>query len=164
MRHLAFGAALLALGLAALPAKADLVDQGYCNGWNVMVDTDLGNGCLIQTARDGKSLTRIGYDAVKKQGYIAVFEPDWTRLREGQAYPLVFDLDGTRYPAVATGLQLGRVHGAGVMFTNTSVFDAIAKAQSLTVFDAKGAPVFQLDLKGTAEALAAARKCQQQES
>ena len=159
MRHLA-AAALIAL---ALPARAELIDQGYYNGWNVMIDTDLGNGCLIQTARDGKSLTRIGYDALKQQGYIAIFNPDWTRLREGQSYPLVFALDGDRYPAVATGLELDRVHGAGVIFKNRAVFDEIAKAQTLTVFDGKGAAVFQLDLKGTADALAGARTCQQEQ-
>ncbi|MEM8730604.1 MAG: hypothetical protein AAGF79_11865 [Pseudomonadota bacterium] len=144
----------------ALPAHADLIDRGYYNGWNVMVDPSLGNGCLIQSGRDGKTLTRIGYDPKKNQGYLAIFNPGWSRLREGQSYPLVFDLDGVKQPAIATGVEIGRIHGAGVLFRDRSVFEALARAQTLTVFNDKGAAVFQLDLTGTAEALSAARECQ----
>lgn len=150
-------AALIAL---AGTARAELVDMGYYDGWNLMVDQDLGNGCLIQTGRDGETLTRIGYDGLKKQGYLAVFNPDWKRLRQGESYPLTFDLDGTSYPAVATGLEVGKVRGAGVVFGQMTVFDQLARAKMLTVFDAQGKPVFQLDLSGSAQALEAARKCQ----
>lgn len=149
-----------ALIVVAGTAQAELIDRGYWNGWNVMVDTDLGNGCLIQSGRDGKSLTRIGYDALKDQGYLAIFNPDWKRLFDGKTYALTFDLDGRQYPAEVTGLRVSGVPGAGVTFQNLAVYDEIARSKVLSVFNPDGIPVFTLDLTGTAEAIGEARKCQ----
>lgn len=160
MKHLVTAAVLACAATLPGLARAELIDLGAYNGWNVMVDPELNNGCLIQSARDGKALTRIGYDPAKAEGYIAIFNPDWKRLRKGQSYDLVVALDDQRQPVVATGIQMGTVHGAGVVFTDRKVYDEIAKARTLTVFDASGAAVYQLDLTGTADAIAAARKCQ----
>jgi len=161
-------AALIALAglvpvLAPGTARAELVDLGFYDGWNVMVDPDVGNGCLIQSGRDGVSLTRIGYDPGKAEGYIAIFNPDWNKLRRNQSYPLVADLDGQEFPVTATGLQMGNVHGAGVLFSDVQVYDLIAKSSTLTIRDDAGAALFTLDLKGTGQAIAAARKCQQEQ-
>ena len=157
MKRLLLIAALL---VPSLSHAAELIDRGYFNGWNVMVDPNLGNGCLIQSGRDGKSLVRIGYDATKRQGYLVIFNPDWHRITTGTQTRVVFDLDGRQYPAEVTSLKVGGVQGFGVTFQQGAVYDEIARSSVMTVFNAKGEAVYSLDLTGTGEAIAEARKCQ----
>ncbi|MGV6848785.1 MAG: hypothetical protein ACWA5A_10440 [Marinibacterium sp.] len=162
-RHVFTGAVLAALAMLAGPGRAaDLIDRGYFNGWQVMVDPDLGNGCLIQAVRGGDTLVRIGRDGLKDQGYLAVFNPDWTRIREGQDYDLIFDLDGRQYPATVTGLRFNRIPGAGVTFDNPNAYSEVARSKVMTVLSGAGKPLLTIDLKGTAEAIGEARKCQKE--
>lgn len=59
LRHfiLTFAMAGLTTGLAA---AQDLRDFGFTEGWNIMVDPQMGNGCLIQRAVSENSVVRIG--------------------------------------------------------------------------------------------------------
>ncbi|MEM9360934.1 MAG: hypothetical protein AAGB04_32585, partial [Pseudomonadota bacterium] len=64
---------LIALTFDAFAATAslaqDLIDKGFVDGWNIMMDPALGNGCLIQTVYQDLSVVRIGYDALDNRGY-----------------------------------------------------------------------------------------------
>lgn len=61
MRALATAFLALALGLTAPGARAqDLIDRGFVDGWNLMVDPSFGNGCLIQTVYADLSVVRAG--------------------------------------------------------------------------------------------------------
>lgn len=149
------------LAMAGAAPAQELVDRGYFNGWNVMVDPQLGNGCLIQSARRVQdALVRIGYDRTSRRGYLVIFSPNFKKVSKGRDYDLIFQLDGERYPAVATGLKMDRTAGVGVHFTNLDVFDAIAAGDVLSVFTADGQPQLSVDLTGTSDAIAAARQCQ----
>ena len=157
--------AAFVLTLALWPgllAAAELIDRGYFNGWNVMVDPNLGNGCLMQSVPDGESLVRIGYDPQKDEGYLTVFNPDWHRVTTGTKQPMVFDLDGRQYPAKVTNLKVGGVSGFGVTFPRQTGFEQIARTKMMTVFNPKGEAVYQLDLSKTGDAFAEARKCQKE--
>lgn len=147
------------LGSAAATAQA-LIDKGFVSGWNVMVDPAFGNGCLIQTIYQDRSVVRIGYDALNNRGYFVVFNKAWGDLKEGQTYDIRFDLDGEQFNAKATGFYLDRVPGAGVFFEDREFIHAIAARKGLTVYNAEGQRVMAIDLKGSAKALDYARKCQ----
>lgn len=138
----------------------DLIDRGYIAGWNVMVDPALGNGCLIQTIFQDYSLVRIGFDARKDQGYFVVFNDAWGSIKKDQTYDIVFELDGKKFDAVATGFYLGKVPGAGVTFTDRNFVFAIAQSQSMIVYNETGEQVMAIDLSGSGKAIEAARKCQ----
>lgn len=156
-------APLLAALLAFAPVTAwaqDLIDKGFVAGWNVMVDPQMGNGCLIQTIFEDLSVVRIGYDAQNDRGYFVVFNKAWGKIDKGKTYDITFDLDGQTFNAKATGFYLGKVPGAGVFFKDSSFVEAIARRKVMTVFGQTGAKVMAIDLKGSGKAIEYARKCQ----
>lgn len=152
-------AAFTVLGPITATAQA-LIDKGFVAGWNVMVDPAFGNGCLIQTVYQDRSVVRIGYDAQGNRGYFVVFNKAWGQIRKGETYDIRFDLDGERFDAKATGFYMDRVPGAGVFFEDREFIHAIASKKGMTVYNAEGQKVMAIDLKGSAKALDYARKCQ----
>jgi len=161
MKILAVLATTAALSLGAVSAMAQgLIDKGFVAGWNVMVDPEMGNGCLIQTVFEDYSVVRIGYDAQNDRGYFVVFNKAWRDIKKGEVYDITFDLDGEKFDAKATGFVLNRVPGAGVFFDDRAFVDAIAQRNVLTVYNQTGEEVMAIDLKGSAKAIEYARKCQ----
>ncbi|MDA7966337.1 MAG: hypothetical protein MPJ51_16755, partial [Ruegeria sp.] len=63
---------LLACVFTAFTATAalsqELIDKGFAEGWNIMMDPALGDGCLIQTVYQDLSVVRLGYDALDNRG------------------------------------------------------------------------------------------------
>ncbi|NOD65217.1 MULTISPECIES: hypothetical protein [unclassified Ruegeria] len=155
---------LLALTFATFTATAalsqELVDKGFVEGWNIMMDPALGNGCLIQTVYQDLSVVRLGYDALGNRGYFAVYNKAWGDIKQGESYPIRFDLDGKSHDATAIGFNERDVPGATVFFTDRSFVDAIAQNKTMTVYNPAGEVVMAIDLKGTAKALDYARDCQ----
>ncbi|MEX0287235.1 MAG: hypothetical protein AB3N23_21725 [Paracoccaceae bacterium] len=149
--------ALLALGSTA--SAQELKDFGFTAGWQILIDPALGNGCLIQQAFSPDSVVRLGYDAVGDRGYITVFDRNWGQIKDGESYPVTFDLDGERFEATAKGFYLGKVPGAGIFFTDRSFVDAIAQRKVMSIYGQNG-KVTDIDLRGSANALKHARECQ----
>lgn len=158
---------LLALTFAAFTATAawsqDLIDKGFVEGWNIMMDPALGNGCLIQTVYQDLSVVRLGYDALDNRGYFTVYNKAWGEIESGQSYPIRFELDGNSFDATAIGFKQDRVPGATVFFTDRNFVNAIAQNKTMTVYNPAGEVVMAIDLKGTAKALEYARDCQNRE-
>ncbi|SLN58178.1 hypothetical protein [Ruegeria meonggei] len=158
---------LLALTFAAFTATAawsqELIDKGFVEGWNIMMDPALGNGCLIQTIYQDLSVVRIGYDALDNRGYFAVYNKAWGEIEQGKSYPIRFELDGKSFDANAIGFNQRDVPGATVFFTDRSFVKAIAQNKTMTVYNPAGEVVMAIDLKGTAKALDYARECQNKE-
>ncbi|WP_037315047.1 hypothetical protein [Ruegeria halocynthiae] len=154
----------LALTFATFTATAsfaqDLIDKGFVEGWNIMMDPALGNGCLIQTVYQDLSVVRIGYDALDNRGYFAVYNKAWGQIEQGKSYPIRFELDGKSFDATAIGFNQRDVPGATVFFTDRSFVTAIAQNKTMTVYNPAGEVVMAIDLKGTAKALDYARDCQ----
>ena len=80
---------LLAFTFAAFTATAawsqELIDKGFVEGWNIMMDPALGNGCLIQTIYQDLSVVRLGYDALGNRGYFTVYNKAWGDIEPGKA-------------------------------------------------------------------------------
>ena len=155
-------ATALCIGSSAAFAQG-LIDKGFVAGWNVMVDPDMGNGCLIQTVYQDYSVVRIGFDATNNRGYFVVFNKAWRDVKKGKTYDITFDLDGEKFNATATGFVLNKVPGAGVFFDDRNFVHAIAKRKVLTVYGQTGQEVMAIDLKGSGKAIDYARKCQDQQ-
>nr|WP_321249490.1 hypothetical protein [uncultured Ruegeria sp.] len=155
---------LLAFTFAAFTATSamaqQLVDKGFVEGWNIMMDPALGNGCLIQTIYQDLSVVRLGYDALGDRGYFTVYNKAWGDIEPGKNYPIRFDLDGKSFDATAIGFRQDRVPGGTVFFTDRSFVNAIAQNRTMTVYNPAGERVMAIDLKGTAKALEYARDCQ----
>ena len=151
--------AVLAFGPVAALAQ-ELVDKGFVAGWNILMDPQMGNGCLIQTVYEDLSVVRIGYDAQNNRGYFVVFNKAWKAIEKGGTYDITFDLDGEKFDAQATGFVLNKVPGAGVFFKDPDFVRAIAQRKVMTVYGQTGQEVMAIDLKGSAKAIEYARICQ----
>ena len=164
MRKLMSGIAL-AISLAVSASADGLIDKGFASGWNIMVDPEMGNGCLIQTVYEDGSIVRLGFDAVNKRGYFTVFHKGWgNAVKKGVAYPVTFDLDGEMFDATAEGLRIDHVPGAIVFFQDPDFVHAIAQKQHMTIYGTQGQEVMKISLAGTADALKHARECQKAET
>ena len=164
MRTLSAALLAVALGFSGLPALSQgLIDKGFVSGWNVMVDPNFGNGCLIQTVYQDLSVVRIGYDNRQKRSYFVVFNKAWGDIKEGQTYPITFDLDGKKFNATAHGFRLDRVPGAGVFFDDPNFVNSIAQKKGMKVYNPAGELVMAVDLTGSSKAIDYARKCQAQQ-
>ncbi len=159
---LAVLAGVAGTGLPGGAVAQDLRDFGFTEGWNIMIDPQLGNGCLIQKVVSKDSVVRIGYDATGNRGYVTVFDRKWGQIRSGESYPVKFDLDGQTFEATAKGFHLGNVPGAGIFFTDRNFVDAIAQRKVMTIYGQNG-KVMDINLHGSANALRHARECQAQQ-
>ena len=148
--------------LMAGTADAQSLEQwGHVEGWDVMIDPSLGNGCLIQAAYQDGSLVRIGFDRNQGNGYVTAFNMAWGDIEEGAFYPVLFALDGEEYNGEARGIWLNDVPGADIAFDNPDFLFDIAKKYTMTLYNESG-EVMAIDLAGTYAGLEAAIACQEE--
>lgn len=159
MRILTASALALTLAFASPLNAQGLVPWGQVDGWDVLVDPTLDNGCLIQSEYDDGSVVRIGFDRSRGMGYLAAFNQSWGDIEDSATYPVLFDLDGEEYHGEATGVYLNGVPGAVILFTNPDFLFDIAARNVLTLYNESG-EVMAIDLAGTDAGIAAAVECQ----
>lgn len=160
----AFHHLAMVLSVCAAPVMAqELVEWGASDYWDVLIDTTLDNGCLIQSEFDDGSLVRIGLDPGNGVGYVAVFNDAWGDIEEGKLYPITFNLDRQKFDGEARGVYLDGVPGADIEFDNVDFFMSIAERRTMTMFH-DGREVLSIDLTGTMAGLAAVLDCQEEQS
>jgi len=135
---------------------------GASDYWDVLIDSTLGNGCLIQGEFVDGSLVRIGLDRNKGVGYVTVFNEAWGDIEAGKLYPISFDLDRQSFDGEARGIYLNGVPGADIEFDNVDFFMSIAERQTMTMYY-EGSEVLSIDLTGTMAGLAAVLECQEEQ-
>lgn len=155
-------AACCAVIFAPAAMAQELVYWDEVGGWEILVDPTLGNGCLIQAEFTNDVLVRVGFDRDEGGGYVTAFHENWGDIVEGEAYDILFDLDGQTYEGVAHGLYLADVPGADIYFDSPDFLWDIAARQTMTLFNDSG-EVMAIDLTGTMVALDAALTCQEQQ-
>lgn len=153
---------LATLTLATPTFAQELTQWGHVEGWDVMVDPSLGNGCLIQAAYQDGSIVRIGFDRVNESAYVTAFNENWGEIVEGETYVVGFALDDEPYEGEAKGIYLGGVPGADIAFTSDEFLFDLAKKYTMTLFNGEN-EVMAIDLAGSYAALGAAVECQEQQ-
>ena len=152
---------VLALGAGAAMAQ-DLVPYSEAGGWSVVVDTTLGNGCLLTSEFEDGSTVRIGFDRTAGNGYVAAFNAAWGDIADDTTYPVGFLLDDQQYDAEARGVHLSDVPGVVIPFDNVDFLADLA-ARNVMGLQHDGADVMSIDLSGTDEAIAETIACQEQQ-
>ena len=153
----------LAAVLAMLGTTAfgqDLVPYSEAGGWDVAIDTTLGNGCLLTSEFEDGSTVRIGFDRLSGNGYVAAFNNNWGDIVEGQAYPVSFLLDEEKYDGEATGIYLDEVPGAWISFDSIDFLTDLA-SRNVMVLQNEGEDVMSIDLSGTDLAVNETIACQE---
>ncbi|MDO6523592.1 hypothetical protein Q4578_18505 [Shimia thalassica] len=158
-----FKTSIASLAVAAALSTTAFAQQlepwGTADGWDIMIDPSLGNGCLIQAEYQDGSVIRIGFDRNEGMGYLTAFNEEWGEIEEGADYGILFDLDGEEYEAVATGIYLNGVPGADIYFDNPDFLFDIAAKYTMRIYNENGL-VTAIDLGGTMVGLEAAMECQ----
>ncbi len=145
--------------MANVAAAQDLVPYSEAGGFEIAVDTTLGNGCFLTSEFEDGSTVRIGFDRTAGNGYVAAFNTAWGEIVDGTEYPISFMLDEEKYDGNATGLHLGDVPGVVVTFDSVDFLSDLA-ARNVMVLQSEGEDVMSIDLSGTDAAIAETIACQ----
>ncbi len=151
-------AAFALIGSAAV--AQDLVPYSQAGGWDVVVDTTLGNGCFLTSEFEDGSTVRIGFNRTAGNGYVAAFNENWGDIVDGESYPITFLLDEEQYDGAATGMHLDALPGAVISFDSVDFLSDLAARNTMTL-QSEGEDVMMIDLSGSDEAVAETIACQE---
>ncbi|MDQ1846959.1 DUF1176 domain-containing protein [Gemmobacter fulvus] len=154
---------LAALLLSGVMVQAqDLQAFDTVEGWEILVDPTVGNGCLINAEFEDGSDVRIGFDMAADSGYVLAANAAWGDIEQGATYPLTFSLDGDVYEAEGKGLYIDDLPGVDIAFDSMDFLMGLAEKNSMELSTSNG-PVMTIDLSGSAAALLRAIECQEQQ-
>ena len=106
---------------ASSPLHAQTLESwGASDYWDVMVDSSLGDGCLIQSEFNDGPIISIGFDPTRGGAYVTAFNMAWGEIEEGGIYSVLFSLDGEDYDAEAHGIYLKKTC-QGLIFSSTNL-------------------------------------------
>lgn len=162
MKTRAFGAFAVSVLCAGMALAQDPIPYGEAGGWEVMIDTSLGNGCFLISEFEDGSVVRIGFDRNAGNGYVATFNEAWGDIVEGQEYPVSFMLDDQQYDGMAVGLSLSGLPGAMISFDNVDFLADLATRQTLSLSNESG-EVMVVDLSGSGAAIEQTIACQEEQ-
>ena len=157
MRFTTITAALVLMTTGAM--AQDLVEYGEMDGWAIMIDPTVGNGCLMQSDFEDGSSVRIGLNPAEGNGYVAAFNTAWGDVVDGTAYPVTFLLDEEKYEAEATGMHMGDVPGVVIPFASEDFLADIIVRNTMTLMSDE-TEVMVIELSGTNTAIDEVIACQ----
>ena len=153
----------VALAASVVMVQAqDLQTFDTVEGWDILIDPTIGNGCLINAQFEDGSDVRIGFDRAANTGYLWASNEAWGDIEEGMAYPLSFSLDGEVYKGEGKGLYIDEMPGVDIPFDSMDFLLALAEKNSMELSNDSG-PVMTINLAGSDAALARAIECQEQQ-
>jgi hypothetical protein len=146
--------------LASTAFADDLVPYSTAGGWDVMVDTTLGNGCFLTSEYEDGSTVRIGFDRTAGNGYVAAYNQGWGEIEDDKAYPITFMLDDQKYDGEAHGMHLDEVPGVWITFDSIDFLADLAARTTMTL-QHDGTDVMSIDLSGSDQAITETIACQE---
>lgn len=149
--------------LATTAMAQDLVEYGEKDGWAIMIDPTVGNGCLMQSDFEDGSSVRIGLNPSDGNGYVAAFNAAWGDIEDGTAYPVTFLLDEEEYEAEANGMHMGDTPGVVIPFGSEEFLADIIQRNTMSLMSGE-TEVMVIDLSGTDTAIEEVIACQDAQS
>jgi hypothetical protein len=140
----------------------ELTKWSDAGNWEIFVDPDAGDGCLMQTELADSTRVRIGAVPLRDGGFIAVLNKSWQDLEEGATAVLTFDFDGELFAGEAQTIVEGDWRGGYAFFNNPEFVQGISKRKTLVVSGEAGREV-TVDLTGTMKAVSAVMDCQKKQ-
>jgi periplasmic protein TonB len=145
----------LAILLSPLPACAR--DWPSAGGWDV-AEVD-GNACAMAMEYDGEGSTALGVILDTKANVLLVATNDNWSASKGQAYELVYFLNGLAYSGgKSVGTESGFKKGFVTSFDPAFLGD-FAKASAIIIKSKDGVMIDDLSLAGSAAGLSVLRRC-----
>jgi len=157
---LAVGAAMAIAVLTTTGALAQTETYGTEAGWDILVKSEMGPGCLITKSNADGTQIQMGIDATgAKRGYMAIYTKLDVAVSAEQKVSVLFDVDGQQFSGEAKGQQVGDFRGAFVWVNNPDFIYDLAKKRTLTITPEGRAPIL-VNLEGTLAAFEKLRACQ----
>ena len=160
--------ALLAIGLLVAVASGALEAQAQksgkwadVGGWEIRVDSSVGNGCFaLQRYEDG-SIVRIGVDVDNKRLYLFFGNDEWKSLEQGKVYPVRIVFDGvSTYNGEMNGHQLS---GGAMVLAHRNLNSDFVKdfmLRNVMRIYYQGSQIANLSLRNTYAAISEVSNCQ----
>lgn len=141
---------------------SQLAKWSDAGNWEIFVDPDAGNGCLMQTLVADDTRVRIGTLPLQDGGYIAVLNKSWTDIEDGTTAVLTFNFDGELFAGDAQAIIEDDWRGGYAVFNNPEFIEGIAQRKILVVSGEGGREV-TVDLTGTMNAVNSVLDCQKKQ-
>ncbi|WP_428925441.1 hypothetical protein [Marinibacterium sp. SX1] len=161
-RHLTIAAAILAVA-APLAHAQGLPSWKTVGDWEIKVDENAGNGCLMEKTFDNGILLQFGLLPLRDGGFFAAYNEGWTFIEEGKTAPVKFHFDGIEFNGESEGYISGPWLGGFVFTNNPELVYDFAKKTEMTVTAGDNAPV-TLSLDGTLAGVEELINCQASQS
>jgi hypothetical protein len=154
---LVFGGAFL-WALVGSASAEDLTKWSDAGEWQIFVDEDVGNGCLMEKFFEDGSRVRIGYLPERSGGFLSVANQSWTDMTEDESFTVRIDLDEVSFGGEVENISDDDWRGGYAFFNNPAFLDEFARRNDITITGPKDQPV-SYSLAGTSKALAALKEC-----
>ena len=151
----------VAAALAAGPAAAQETEHwGTARGWDVRVDSTLGNGCFILAGFEDGTVFRLGFDRTDDSAYMMVGNDDWGSIGEGKDYELEIRMDrASPWSAPATGVRIDGSPFLYIPLDEADFVEEFMRKHTLAI-DHDGDEVVRLSLEGSSAAIVEMVECQ----
>jgi len=133
-------------------------------GWQIRVDTSLGDGCFTYQIYEGNTVFRIGINKVAGGVYVIFGDTEWKSLEAGKKYPVkLYFGDETPWSGDATAIEFS---GLPALMLQNSSQDPAANLlkefmyETAVKIEFKNKTIANLSLKGTYKAGVELLKCQ----
>ena len=122
-------------------------------GWEIRVDSSVGNGCFAMQVYEDGTVVRIGVNVEKQAIYLLFMNPAWKSIEQGKIYPVRVVFDGV---STYNGEMVGhRLAGGAITLAHRDLSTAFVK-------DYQGNQIAGLSLRNTYAAVAEVFNCQKE--
>jgi hypothetical protein len=158
----ASAASIACISAAPVVAATDSLRWGKVSGWDILIDTSLGNGCFIYTVYDGGTVLRLGFSPDDDEAYLMVGNMKWGSIEHGKDYDIELRMDrDAPWYATAMGFDFDGLPMLMAETDDSNFLVDFMKKNSLQVTYKKQI-VATLSLKGTFAAISEMLNCQTQ--
>lgn len=147
----------LALQFGAAPILANELWQEV-GAWSIMLSEN--GACFASRQLENGGEVQIGTEPAKLGGYVAIFNPAWTSIEEGDTGTVEFNFGNARFGGEAEARIVNGLPGGYAYFNNPAFVDAFASGQMVRVIGSSGTE-FEFDLTGTHNAINGVFACQE---
>ena len=155
-------ALVAATALGAPASGQDSETWGVSGDWEILVDPETGNGCLMQKRLDDGLVLQFGAEPLRKGGFVAAYSPDWTFIEEGSTGTVRFEFPDVIFEGEVVAEVRDGIPGGRAFFDNPNLPFEFAKRRSMTIVGQRVGRI-EIKLDGTFLAIQAVRACQKEQ-
>jgi len=156
-------APLVVLALFAAPLAAEpLQPWGTSGDWAIMVDPDVGHGCLMEKLFDADTRVRFGGVPSEKGAFVSAMNKSWADIDVGSKGTVKLIFDDSRFAGDVDFVEDGEWKGFYAFFNNPEFVTDLAQRKTMKAIISEGLE-FEVSLAGTSKAVEALENCQNEQ-